>query len=88
MTASTDFGAAVDAMNRGHLFRLVQKPWKGEGLMSALTDGVEEYADRILIATGGIRSGPFPRHRRFRPPSSAGNPADVSEPAHQSVHRD
>lgn len=47
MTSDSDLGSAVEAMNRGHLFRLVTKPWKGEDVMVALRDGVDEHQRRL-----------------------------------------
>ncbi|MFT4541944.1 MAG: response regulator RpfG family c-di-GMP phosphodiesterase [Planctomycetota bacterium] len=47
MTASADIGSAVNAMNRGRLFRLIPKPWQGEDLSNALLDGVKEYERRV-----------------------------------------
>jgi putative nucleotidyltransferase with HDIG domain len=43
LTAAADFKVAVDAVNRGEVFRLVSKPWSLSELQAVLRQAVEHY---------------------------------------------
>ena len=50
MTAYSDLQAAVDAINQGHVFRYLTKPWRDEELSSVLDEAVELVRMRRTIA--------------------------------------
>lgn len=43
MTAHADLGTAVDAINRGGIFRFIVKPWNNEALLSAIDDSMMHH---------------------------------------------
>ncbi|MBK7858336.1 MAG: response regulator [Archangiaceae bacterium] len=43
LTAAADFKVAVDAVNRGEVFRLVAKPWALSELQSVIRQAIEHY---------------------------------------------
>lgn len=43
MTGYVDVQTAVDAINRGEVFRFIVKPWNDEAFMQIVRDGVEHY---------------------------------------------
>src|SRR5258708_6335016 len=43
LTAAADFKVAVDAVNRGEVFRLVGKPWSLADLQAVIRQSVEHY---------------------------------------------
>lgn len=43
LTGFADLKAAMDAINRGHIFRLLTKPCAKEVLAEALSEGIEQY---------------------------------------------
>jgi putative nucleotidyltransferase with HDIG domain len=43
LTAHADMHAAVDAINRGGVYRFLTKPWDNEQLRKAVMDGIDEY---------------------------------------------
>mgnify|MGYP001329492793 CR=1 FL=1 len=48
LTGHGDFDKAMDAVNRGHIFRFLQKPCPTDVLKSALEDGLRQY--RLVMA--------------------------------------
>lgn len=48
LTGHGDFDKAMDAVNRGHIFRFLQKPCPMDVLKSALEDGLRQY--RLILA--------------------------------------
>lgn len=48
LTGHGDFDKAMDAVNRGHIFRFLQKPCPMDVLKSALEDGLRQY--RLIMA--------------------------------------
>jgi two-component system, NtrC family, sensor kinase len=46
ITAFSDMGVAIDAINRGHVRRYVRKPWEPEELRATLREAVEVHAVR------------------------------------------
>jgi putative nucleotidyltransferase with HDIG domain len=47
LTAANDFRVAVDAVNRGEVFRIVPKPWSHADLVSTLRAASEAYRLRV-----------------------------------------
>lgn len=43
MTAYADLGTAIDAINRGEVFRFIVKPWEDDLLVSTVLDGIGRY---------------------------------------------
>ena len=43
LTGYTDIGAAIDAINKGNIFRFLTKPCEPEVLTRAITDGIKQY---------------------------------------------
>ncbi len=43
MTGHADIPTAIDAINRGEVFRFIEKPWDNAALLSTVTEGVERY---------------------------------------------
>jgi two-component system sensor histidine kinase/response regulator len=43
LTAYTDVEAIIDAINRGHIFKYLQKPWNNDVLHEAIIEGYEIY---------------------------------------------
>ena len=50
MTAYADLQAAVDAINQGHVFRYLTKPWRADELTSVLDQAVDLVRMRRTIA--------------------------------------
>jgi CheY-like chemotaxis protein len=50
MTAYADLQAAIDAINQGHVFRYLTKPWRDDELTSVLDQAVELVRMRRTIA--------------------------------------
>lgn len=48
LTGHGDFDKAMDAVNRGHIFRFLQKPCPMDILKGALEDGLRQY--RLILA--------------------------------------
>jgi putative nucleotidyltransferase with HDIG domain len=46
LTAGHDFGAAVDAINNGEIFRILNKPWSRSELLSTVRQACDTYALR------------------------------------------
>jgi C4-dicarboxylate-specific signal transduction histidine kinase len=46
VTAYSDIGAAIDAINRGRVRRYLKKPWEPEELKAELADALERYQTR------------------------------------------
>jgi two-component system, NtrC family, sensor kinase len=46
VTAYTDVGAAIDAINRGRVRRYLKKPWEPEELKAEIADALERYLTR------------------------------------------
>jgi len=46
ITAAHDFGAAVDAVNNGEIFRILSKPWNRTELLSCVRQAFDTYALR------------------------------------------
>ena len=43
MTGHTDIPTAIEAINRGEVFRFVEKPWDNTVLINTVTEGIERY---------------------------------------------
>ncbi|NLI29937.1 MAG: response regulator [Nitrospiraceae bacterium] len=43
LTGYADVQAAIDAINRGGVYRFLTKPWNNEQLLKAVQDGIQEY---------------------------------------------
>jgi putative two-component system response regulator len=46
MTGHADIPTAIDAINKGEVFRFIEKPWDNAELVNTITEGIERY--RIL----------------------------------------
>jgi len=46
ITGHTDIGAAIDAINRGEVFRFIDKPWDADYVKNAITTGFEIFRTR------------------------------------------
>jgi putative nucleotidyltransferase with HDIG domain len=46
MTGHADIPTAIDAINKGEVFRFIEKPWDNAELMNTIAEGIERY--RIL----------------------------------------
>lgn len=49
ITGHADQRAAVDAINKGGVFRYIEKPWHNEELIQAVLNGLEVYHTRKLL---------------------------------------
>jgi response regulator RpfG family c-di-GMP phosphodiesterase len=49
-TGYTDIDSVVDAVNQGHIYRFLSKPWEPEELEAAVDDAAAEY-HRIIQST-------------------------------------
>ncbi len=49
LTGYTEMGVAVDAINRGEIYRLITKPWNDEELKATLRQAFEQYDLRAEI---------------------------------------
>ncbi len=47
LTGYTDLGALVDSVNKGEIFRYIQKPWDSAVLKSAIACAYKRYLDHI-----------------------------------------
>jgi len=47
LTGYTDIQALIDAVNRGHIYRYLQKPWKADELRYVINQGYELYKLRV-----------------------------------------
>lgn len=43
LTGFTDFGALVEAVNKGHIYRYMQKPWSEDDIRMAVSQAYEVY---------------------------------------------
>ncbi len=43
MTGHADIPTAIEAINRGEVFRFVEKPWDNTVLLNTVTEGIERY---------------------------------------------
>ena len=46
-TGFADLEAIIDAINQGHIFKFLKKPWQPEELFNAVRDAADEY-DRLV----------------------------------------
>ncbi len=46
-TGYADIKAVVDAVNKGHLYRYITKPWDPDDLVEALHDAAKEFSRRL-----------------------------------------
>lgn len=44
LTGYADINAVIDAINKGNIFKYIQKPWDEEQLRQTITEGLELYA--------------------------------------------
>jgi two-component system sensor histidine kinase/response regulator len=51
VTGYTDVEAIIDAINRGHIFRYIKKPWTDSDLLSAIEEGNKFYLANSMLAT-------------------------------------
>ena len=47
LTGYTDIGALVDSVNKGEIFRYIQKPWDSDLLKTAVSSALKRYNDNI-----------------------------------------
>jgi len=52
LTGQRDLDVAIDAVNKGHIFRYMKKPCKKEDLVNAIRQGFAQY--RTAIAKPGL----------------------------------
>jgi two-component system, sensor histidine kinase and response regulator len=50
LTAYADIEAVIDAINRGHVFRYVKKPWIDADIISAIEEGVKFYKVTSMLS--------------------------------------
>jgi two-component system, sensor histidine kinase and response regulator len=50
ITGYTDIEAVIDAINRGHIFRYVKKPWVDADIISAIEEANKFYISNSLLA--------------------------------------
>ncbi|HEY0056767.1 MAG TPA: hybrid sensor histidine kinase/response regulator [Pedobacter sp.] len=50
ITGYTDVEAVISAINRGHVFRYVKKPWADADIISAIDEGYKFYTAHSLLA--------------------------------------
>ncbi len=50
LTAYADIEAVIDAINRGHVFRYVKKPWIEADIVSAIKEGVKFYEASSMLS--------------------------------------
>src|SRR5690606_24482938 len=50
LTGYTDIESVIDAINRGHIFRYVKKPWTDADIRSAITEASQFYAATSMLA--------------------------------------
>lgn len=51
LTAYADMDTVIDAINKGHIFRFVRKPWMGEEIISAIEEANKFYVANSLLET-------------------------------------
>src|SRR5437868_8062594 len=58
LTAAHDFGAAVDAINNGEIFRILSKPWNRSELLSTVRQAFVTYSlrERNKLFAGILRA--------------------------------
>src|ERR1041385_6223911 len=52
LTGNADVRTAIDAVNEGNIFRVLEKPCSGEGLINILTAGIHQY--RLVVGERDI----------------------------------
>ena len=50
LTAFTDIEAVIEAINRGHIFRYIKKPWDEEDIILAINEAYKYYIANSLLA--------------------------------------
>ncbi|HNN91246.1 MAG TPA: ATP-binding protein [Pseudomonadota bacterium] len=55
VTAYSDLGAAIAAINRGHVGRYLHKPWNTDELLATLRDAVERHRLRVMVQRLQVR---------------------------------
>ena len=50
ITGYTDVESVIDAINRGHIFRYIKKPWTDTDIKSAIEEGNKFYLTNTLLA--------------------------------------
>lgn len=64
LTGFADLKTAMDAINRGNIFRLLTKPCAKEVLTEALSEGIEQYnKNTIADDNAGAETAPRPRKK-------------------------
>ncbi len=53
-TGYADLEAIIAAINQGHIFQFLKKPWQPDELLTAVREAAAEY-DRILAETGEVK---------------------------------
>lgn len=51
LTAYADMNTVIDAINKGHIFRFVRKPWETEEIISAIEEANKFYVASSLLET-------------------------------------
>ena len=51
ITGYTDVESVIDAINRGHIFRYIKKPWTDTDIKSAIEEGNKFYLTNTLLAS-------------------------------------
>lgn len=54
-TGYADLDSVISAINQGHIFRFLKKPWRAEELEEAVNDAATEF-DRLVAQAETIRS--------------------------------
>lgn len=55
VTAYSDLGAAISAINRGHVGRYLHKPWNADELLATLRDAVERHRLKVMVQRLQVR---------------------------------
>src|SRR5690606_10675311 len=50
LTGYTDIESVIDAINRGHIFRYVKKPWTDADIRSAINEASQFYTTTSMLA--------------------------------------
>lgn len=54
ITGYADMDAVIDAINKGHIFRFVQKPWKDADIISAIEEANKFYMANSMLQTRNL----------------------------------
>src|SRR5262249_47109974 len=65
-TGYADFDSIVQAINQGHIFKFLTKPWRAEDLVAAVREAAAEYDRIVEQAEEVMRLRPALQHVRER----------------------